>query len=213
MVTIMKRFLMGITMLIFLGFLGGDLWKDKTGELFAQGNSDAEFSADTTSGPAPFTVNFRDESTGNILDWSWDFGDGGTSQDQNPTNQYTQPGLYTVTLRITDENNQTDEEVKENYIEVTTAAPGLNADFSANPTSGLPPLTVSFSDESTGGAVRWEWDFDNNGVVDSTVQNPSYIYNQAGLYSVKLTVFDSTNNSDTEVKSGYINGRIRVLSG
>ena len=58
----------------------------------------AEFSASPTSGQAPLTVTFTDQSTGGPTSWSWTFGDGGTSGASNPVHVYTTPGLYTVTL-------------------------------------------------------------------------------------------------------------------
>jgi len=60
----------------------------------------ADFSADTTSGNASLTVKFTDASTGNITTRSWDFGDGGTSTEQNPSYTYTNPGVYTVSLTV-----------------------------------------------------------------------------------------------------------------
>jgi uncharacterized delta-60 repeat protein len=77
------------------------------------------------------------------------------------------------------------------------------ADFVATPTGGNPPLTVQFTDASTGNVTSWAWDFDNNGTVDSTEQNPSYTYNNPGGYVVKLTV-TGPEGSDEEVKLNYI---------
>ncbi|HLC15366.1 MAG TPA: PKD domain-containing protein, partial [Thermodesulfovibrionia bacterium] len=60
----------------------------------------ANFSGTPTSGAAPLTVNFTDSSTssGTITSWSWNFGDGGTSTEQNPTYEYSSAGTYTVSL-------------------------------------------------------------------------------------------------------------------
>ena len=58
----------------------------------------ADFSATSTSGKAPLTVQFKDLSTGNPGLWLWNFGDGDTSKLQNPSHSYTQAGAYTVTL-------------------------------------------------------------------------------------------------------------------
>ncbi|MFC1736677.1 sulfatase-like hydrolase/transferase [Candidatus Hydrogenedentota bacterium] len=77
------------------------------------------------------------------------------------------------------------------------------ADFTASPTVGSAPLDVEFTDESSGGPTNWEWDFDNNGTVDSTDPNPRYTYAQAGIYSVKLTITTSDGN-DEELKTGYV---------
>ncbi|MCW9065964.1 MAG: PKD domain-containing protein, partial [Ignavibacteriaceae bacterium] len=82
----------------------------------------------------------------------------------------------------------------------------ITPDFIANVTSGSAPLTVQFTDLSISQPnpiISWEWDFDNNGTVDATTQNPSWTYTDFGFYSVKLTVSDGTNTA-SELKSNYI---------
>ena len=79
----------------------------------------------------------------------------------------------------------------------------LTADFSGTPTSGTAPLNVGFTDQSTGSPTLWSWDFDNDGTVDATSQNPSHSYSNGGTYTVSLTVSDGTD-SDTETKTNYI---------
>jgi PKD repeat protein len=53
----------------------------------------------------PYLYHFKDLSTGSFNKWTWDFGDGNTSQEQHPSHQYAEPGTYTVCLTIEDENN------------------------------------------------------------------------------------------------------------
>jgi trimeric autotransporter adhesin len=77
------------------------------------------------------------------------------------------------------------------------------AAFSATPTSGPAPLAVTFTDGSTNLPTSWAWDFDNNGSVDSTVQNPVYTYPAPGTYTVKLTASNSAG-SDNEIKTGFV---------
>lgn len=60
----------------------------------------AEFSGTPTAGATPLEVQFTDESVGDFDTWSWDFGDGGTSNEQNPTHVYTHPGPFTVSLNV-----------------------------------------------------------------------------------------------------------------
>src|SRR5215211_3272035 len=77
------------------------------------------------------------------------------------------------------------------------------ANFTASPTSGPAPLTVTFTDTSTGSPTSRAWDFQNDGTVDSTATNPSFTYTSAGTYAVKLTATNA-NGSDDEIKTGFI---------
>ena len=66
----------------------------------------AAFSLSNTTGDAPLTVTFSDDSTqgtGTINQWAWDFGDGNTSTDSSPEHTYTEPGEYIVSLTVNDE--------------------------------------------------------------------------------------------------------------
>jgi PKD repeat protein len=81
----------------------------------------------------------------------------------------------------------------------------ITADFTATPLSGTAPLQVQFTDLSTAENTTiksWQWDFDNDGTIDSTIQNPLWYYDP-GIYSVSLTVSDG-HISDTETKENYI---------
>jgi PKD repeat protein len=60
----------------------------------------ADFGADDTSGDAPLVVSFEDRSTGQVTGWSWSFGDGASSAQQDPVHTYDEPGVYSVTLAI-----------------------------------------------------------------------------------------------------------------
>lgn len=73
------------------------------------------------------------------------------------------------------------------------------AQFSADVVSGCAPLTVKFTDHSTGGATSWKWDFGNSNTSD--LQDPGAIYSSAGTYTVKLTI---NNGADIETKIGFI---------
>jgi PKD repeat protein len=69
------------------------------------------------------------------------------------------------------------------------------ASFNAVPSSGPAPLTVNFTDTSSGGPTSWAWDFDNDGTVDSTAQNPSFNYTTPNTYTAKLTVTNTAGSS------------------
>ena len=159
----------------------------------------ADFVGSPTSGTAPLTVNFTDQSTGSIDSWSWDFGDGGSSTAQNPSHTYSAAGTYTVSLTVTGPGGS-DTNTKTDYITVN-ACIAPTAAFSGSPTSGDAPLTVSFTDESTGSPTSWSWDFGDGGT--STAQNPSHTYSAAGTYTVTLTATNSCG-SDDAVRTDYI---------
>ena len=78
----------------------------------------AAFSGTPTSGNFPLTVAFTDQSAGSPTSWAWTFGDGGTSTAQNPTHEYADIGVYTVTLTVSNEYG-TDDVVRTDYINVT----------------------------------------------------------------------------------------------
>ena len=83
----------------------------------------------------------------------------------------------------------------------TNTSTVLVSNFTANPLTGAVPLSVQFTDQSTGDITEWYWDFDDG--ETSTEQNPSHTYNNVGKYTVSLTVSGS-EGSDTETKADYI---------
>lgn len=72
----------------------------------------ASFDATPTSGTAPLTVAFTDTSTGEVESWEWDFGDGTTSTEQNPSHTFTEPGVYAVTLKVSNESGDSSAEIE-----------------------------------------------------------------------------------------------------
>jgi serine protease AprX len=158
----------------------------------------ADFSAKPVSGYAPLQVSFSDMSTGAPVSWSWDFGDGNTSTDQNPIHTYSTVGKYTIGLTVNNEVGSSTA-TKSDYINVTKKIP--TADFSASATAGRSPLKVQFTDMSTGSPTSWTWTFGDG--TYSTQQNPKHTYNKAGRYAVSLTVKCSAG-TDTKNVPGYI---------
>jgi PKD repeat protein len=165
---------------------------------------DAEFSADKTTGAAPLTVSFTDNSTKQqfITSWEWDFGDGATSIEQNPLHIYTTAGLYTISLTVTDKFGNGDMETRADYI--TVDDDDIEAEFGSDSNEDTAPLTVHFYDltESEEAIISWQWDFGDGGT--SMMRNPSHEYTQAGTYTVSMTVVDDEGDSDTETKAGYV---------
>ena len=122
-------------------------------------------------------------------------------------------GTYTFTVTV-DDGQQTANKQFDLVVKSGGGGRTLSADFEANPTQGKAALTVAFTDKSTGNPTSWEWDFDNDGTVDSTQQNPTYTYSNPGWYTVKLTVSDGTD-TDTCVREMYVlvAGRIYYVDG
>ena len=143
----------------------------------------ADFTAFPRSGIANLSSVFNDQSNGPITSIIWDFGDGETSTEKNPTHMYAVPGKFTVKLTVTGPGGTNTEE-KVDYI--TVLHPKPEAEFSASPTTGVRPLTVHFTDESTGDIESWTWTFGDGNT--STASNPSHTYENPGTYTVKLSV-------------------------
>lgn len=159
----------------------------------------ADFSGTPLSGCYPLTVQFTDLSTGPVISWDWNFGDGTPhSSLQNPSHTYQNAGTYTVSLKVTSDSC-TNTETKINYVTVLTAPV---ANFQGSPTTGASPLTVNFTDLSTNSPTSWDWNF-GDGTTHSYVKNPSHIYNNPGDYTVTLIASNSCG-SDSEIKTNYI---------
>jgi len=153
-------------------------------------------------------VAFTDTSAGCISDWSWDFGDGNTTNfpnnsstnfppvAHNPTHIFA-AGTYPVTLTITGPSGTS---ITTNVV-VSGATPPPVALFSGSPTNGVEPLNVSFTDGSSNSPTGWSWDFGDGGT--STAQNPSHTYTN-GIYTVQL-IATNTGGSSTNTKTAYIN--------
>jgi len=171
----------------------------------------ATFTTDVTSGTEPLDVLFEDITV--VYDTpvtrSWDFGDGLPGSiggyPQTKTYRYVQDGIFTAWLVLQDFDNS-DEELSIASTVITVDDTSPTADFTADYTYGSAPLTVVFTNNSTGydQPLASEWDFDDNGTVDSTDTHPTHIFTDPGVYSVKLTITDNDGSPDTITKTSYI---------
>jgi PKD repeat protein len=137
----------------------------------------------------PGCVGFFDQSLGNPVSWIWEFGDGVTSNLQNPEHTYAAPGIYNVTLLITTADSCTSTVM--HPVDVWNFPGGCTAFFTASP-NPADPLTWNFTDQSQGGPIsQWHWDFgDGTFAFDP---NPVHTFPQQGVYNVCLTISDSMN--------------------
>jgi PKD repeat protein len=173
--------------------------KTKAGFIVVKEKPRAAFELAETTGCAPFEVKFSDLSTGTGLSlWSWDFGDGGTSQEQSPTHAYTEPGLYSVRLTVHADCGE-DTAARQGLI---TVREGVTAEFAAEPTSGCAPLQVAFTDGSRGdGLNNWRWEFGDG--ATSSLRGPTHTFGSPGTYTVTLRVSGECGDA-TETKEELI---------
>jgi len=176
---------------------GGEDTETKTNYITVYTPVTASFSATPTSGIAPLTVSFTNTSSGDYTSLSWNFGDGNTSTDTNPTHEFATPGNFTVTLTASGPGG-TDIETYTDYITVYQA---VNAEFSADLTSGIAPLEVHFTNLSTGDYATLSWDFGDGGT--STDINPTHVFSAGGAFTVALTA-SGDGGTDQETKTAYI---------
>ncbi len=179
---------------------GGNSTETKTDYIEVLATSPtADFMGDPTSGTEPLLVSFTDLSAGEIDTWTWEFGDGANSPEQNPIHEYTTAGVYTVTLSVSGPGG-TDIMSKSDYI-LVLAIEAPVADFMGDPTFGEAPLQVTFNNQTTGEVEQYDWDFGDGGV--SQDENPVHEYVTVGNYSVSLTA-TGPGGVDTETKVDYI---------
>lgn len=165
----------------------------------------AAFAATSPSGTVPLLVAFQDLSMGAVSSWSWSFGDGGSSIVASPTHVYATPGSYTVALTADGIGGPS------TYTEVVQVLlfPPV-ASFDATRRTGTAPVTVVFSDSSTGDPGSWSWDFGDGSL--SSAQNPVHTYVRPGTYDVSLTVANGVG-SNTLTLPAFVtveDGSVRV---
>jgi PKD repeat protein len=158
----------------------------------------AHFIANPLTGNQPMMVNFTDQSSNTPYEWSWDFGDGSRSEQQNPCHIYSEPGVYTISLTVTNAHGCGSVTRKD----CITVNPVPVADFTHSPAIGTVPLTVNFQDQSQYNSTTWSWDFGDS--TTSNEQSPSHTYFKPGTYSVSLLASNVNGSSETRKNSCVI---------
>jgi PKD repeat protein len=147
----------------------------------------ASFTAEPPSGTVPLTVFFSNTSTGLVDSVAWDLDADGVFDDgtgPTATQTFDAAGNHTVGLSVTGPGGTS---TVTKVISATLPPPPV-ASFTAVPTSGVAPLTVQFSDTSTGDITERSWDFNGDGTTDNTAATPSHVFDAPGSYEVALTV-------------------------
>ncbi|MEK7171664.1 MAG: PKD domain-containing protein, partial [Patescibacteria group bacterium] len=155
---------------------------------------------------APFDVIFdataSKDPNDNIVEYSWDFNGDKKTDDANATTSYkfTTAGTYNVTLTVTDSSNLS----SKTQIVVKVSAPGLKADVTADPISGVVPLTVNFdasgSSYPTGKIVSYEWDFGDGTDPRIDAAKVAHQFTAIGTFTAKVTAITNDNKkAPTEI--------------
>ncbi|SEL80476.1 Por secretion system C-terminal sorting domain-containing protein [Aquimarina amphilecti] len=151
-----------------------------------------------TSGVSPLSVSFdasaSSDPDGDVLSYSWDFGNGDIATGILNDFIFTTPGDYEVLLTVDDGNGGSD--TTSVIITVIDQTPVLTSNFTATPVSGDVPLVVDFNSSSSiypdGSAITYIWDFGDGNTSD--LANPSHTYISSGSYATTLTISDGVNS-------------------
>lgn len=164
----------------------------------------AFFTAEPTSGCAPFEVTFIDQSSDNVSEWSWVFEGGipATSTEQNPTVLYENIGAFGVSLTVSNAAG-TDAILFGNYIEVEKGPEAL-FNYQAGALGG-----IQFNNLSTG-ASSYTWTFGDGNM--SSVISPLHFYDEAGIYEVQLIASNECGNDTMLTTLEYVPVSINELS-
>ena len=152
--------------------------------------------ANPTTGNQPLTVQFSSAVTGGSppYSYSWDFGDGNYGTGDRPVHTYFSAGTFFATLTVTDQFGQAVTSAPVQIV-VSPQPSQLLVNASANPTSGVAPLTVTFGGSASGGNAPYTyiWTFGDGGTAG--FQFTSHTYSSAGQYDAYLSATDSQGQS------------------
>lgn len=156
------------------------------------------------------TVTDQDGAIDEPFTYLWDFDDGTTSTEANPTHRYPNGGTFDVTLTITDARGVSGTVTKTITVEGPPAAPPPGDDppvaaFTVNKTTSSVGETLQFTDQSTdpdGTVEKWAWNFGDGGT--SAVKNPTHAFMAAGVFTVSLIATDDLGAASVQSASTTI---------
>ncbi len=141
------------------------------------------------------------------ITYDWDFGDGTTAFEVSPLNQvknYTNPGVYTVKLVITDTSGCTDSVSKNVFVDIPAYV-----ELAASPTEICVGGKIQFFDSLAPNTFNWIYDFDD-GIVLNKLDNPTHVFDRAGSYDVTLTGEYLICDDETETVTITVNDYPRI---
>lgn len=151
----------------------------------------SDFTFTGSGANAPANVVFTNASQ-NATTYSWNFGDGGTSTDINPTHTYSVAGTFNVVLTATG-NGGTNSKTK--VVTINSPATMPTANFTYSGAGNYAPCNVTFSNTSQN-ATTYSWDFGDNGT--STETSPSHTYTSGGTYTVTLVATNANGTNSIQ---------------
>jgi PKD repeat protein len=163
------------------------------------------------TGCCPFYVEFKDSSfstSGNIVTWEWNFGDGYSSLEKNPNHVFQKPGIYNVTLKITTDSGYTDQLTKTGYINCAVVP---SSNFIPTPSYANLSQRIYFRNRTDNQTplTTYYWCFgdfkadpDSGGI--SHEKNPSWNFSETGHYNILLVVSNEYNCRDSSYREVVI---------
>jgi PKD repeat protein len=153
-------------------------------------NPKAAFSSSKTTCEAPCTVVFTNSSE-NADRYRWDFGNGTSSEEVNPTCTFNNSGNFKV--KLTALRNGQEDEITQEIVVGHTPAPAPIAGFTPSKTNCMIPCSITFTNQSQNG-TSYRWDFGDG--TSSAEASPSHRYSTLGQYQVRLVAINSAGQHD-----------------
>ncbi|MEL6257589.1 MAG: PKD domain-containing protein [Pseudomonadota bacterium] len=160
-----------------------------------------------TEGDVPVNARLSAESSfdsdGELVDFAWAIQDAGGNISERTGEvanfEFTEPGAYTITLTVTDDDNATATDVAQfNATETPNRAPRFSINAPPEPQKAQTPIRFEFTgSDPDGDPLTYAWDFDGDGEIDSTERTVNWVFEEAGVFTVSLTATDPEGLSDT----------------
>jgi len=136
------------------------------------------------------------DQDGQIINYRWDFGDGGSATTTRASHSFTTPGKYKVALTVKDNSGTETDTVSDTMMVTVNAQPLANAGENQLVTASEVKFDGTASKDADGKITRYQWDFGDGFSSDEAA--PAHVYSKTGTYNVKLTVTDDTNTKNNK---------------